>query len=253
MQILSVAPRFLHFFSLSILFCGFSAFADEKDLVELESNDGRKLTAELVEKSNDKVKIKVGHQIYVLPFDKLSEDSANLVKKANIPPMCDFKLDGDITKRTKTHRSSKTVPAGKGETRQEYSSHKTDTVEGKVVVENSDVREKSPAAQLKIVVLAKDENKIFVLNQVSHAVPEIEPLKSLEFSIDKAHASHSYRGQKTINNYASVKGSYYGYIAAVFVDNRIVAIKSVPVTYERDLEEAKKVLGSAPVKPWGQR
>ena len=135
-------------FIVSLIIC--SHAAAEKKTVELENADGKKIKAELLEKNNDKVKIRVGRKVYTLSLDKLSESSAALVRNADIPMICKFEIVGDMTKRGKKYTTSYTVSDGEGGRTEMYRSCRTDTVSGKIIIKNRDVKDPSPAAKLYV-------------------------------------------------------------------------------------------------------
>ncbi len=218
----------------------------EKETVQLKSVDGKIITAELLEKGKDKVKLKIGRKTYILPFTKLSEESTEIVKKANIPTICDFRLVGDFTKRGKKISKDRKVPyidfEGRKQFRTMTDSYRLDTISGKVTVKNLDMKDSSPKAQLYVVVLCSFNNDKQVIRREVIELKAIERGKESNFDVGIAQIWHTERGDILEKPKGLVEGRYSGYIAAVVIDGRIVEVKSVPSNYERDLDAVRKFL-----------
>ena len=212
-----------------------------KKTVELESSDGKKITAELLEKSKDKVKLKVGRKIYTLLLEKLSKESAKIVRNANLPTICNFKLIGDFTKRSKIIRSHRTESDGSGGTRVYTSSYRSDTISGKITIQNRDNKDTSPVAQLYVAVLYRGKGGVRVMLREVKQVGSIEPLSESKFDVAEAKIWHSKRGSPILRP-RGLAGRYYGYIAAIVIDGRIMEIKTMPGSYERNPEDVTKFL-----------
>ena len=96
-----------------------------------------------------------------------------------------------------------------------------------------------------MAILVRSDSSI---SATAHSVKKIKSLKTLEeitFASQSTEVKHSEKGSTSTSPYGNtdtLKGRYYGYIAAVVIDNKIVEIKSVPNRYEQDLPEAKKLL-----------
>ena len=229
-----------------------NALAD-KIIVQLESIDGKIITAELLEKGKDKVKLKIGRKNYTLLLAKLTKESAEIVKKAEIPTMCDFKLVGNFTKQRKEVSREREIPytdhEGRAKIRKVFDSYKIDTVSGKVTVTNMDTKNTSPKAQLYVVVLSLNKGVKQVIRREVKELNTIEPRNKSEFDVGTARIWHTERGLSLNKPKGLVAGRYSGYIAAVVINGRIAEVKAMPSSYERDLETVRGFLKIPKVDP----
>ena len=209
--------------------------------VELESIDGKKITADLLEKGPDRVRLRTARKVYTLPFTKFSKESIEIIKNADIPTICDFKLSADFVKKSqeirRTFREIYTDP----ESIVTYS-YRLDKVSGKVTVRNLDRKEASPPAKLYVALLTRDKNdKKVALRKVI----DVEPIMSgneSKFNIPEIETWHSPRGGDIIKSKDLSKGRYSGYITAVVIDGHIMEVKTVPSSYEKNLEAVRELL-----------
>lgn len=217
--------------------------AEDVNTVHLESSDGRKIKVKLLEKSADKVKFKLGFKVHTLPLTKLSEDSVEIVKNANIPTICNFKLDVDFKKsgdKVSRNRQVTYSTSDGTSTRTETDSYRVDTITGKVTVKNLDTKDASPAAKLYVVVLINGTTKNQVIQRQVFTLEPIGKIGELHFKIPESKTNHTPRGQNIISS--GNIGRYSGYIAAIVIDGRIVEIDAASPGFENDIKSAEELL-----------
>ena len=92
------------------------------------------------------------------------------------------------------------------------------------------------------------------MNHEVKNVGPIEPLEQTSFAISESSCWHTARGGH-LGRGPSTQGRYHGYIAALVINDRIVEIKAVPGSYEREIDKAKEFLsiGRAPFVPGNRR
>lgn len=230
-----------------------SASCAVAEMAVLESTDGRTIKVELLEKGEDKVKVKMNLKTFTIPFEKLSAESVKLVKEATIPTICDFRILGDFDKDSDEVSQDRrvSVPDGEGGyyDRIDTDSYRVDTITGTVTVENRDSREDSPKAELRVVTLCRGDDGDEVIRRDVLEIPAMSPLEELSFEIGESKSWHTQRGLKSFRPAGLPAGRYRGYIAAVVIDGRVVELKAVPVHYERDLKLARGLLGLPAPQP----
>ena len=209
----------------------------EKELVELKNTDGKTVKVELLEKGLDKVKFKKGQKIHTLPLTKLSEESVELIKNADTPQISNFKILCDFDKKGKRHKWQT-----QGVLDNYNHSYRIDKITGKATLKNMDTQSMSPKAQLHMAILIRSGSSISATAHSVQKIKSLKPLEEVSFASKKTRVKHSEKGYTDSEHENVQKGRYYGYIAAIMIDNKIVAIKSVPDRYERDFTEAKKLL-----------
>lgn len=225
------------------------AFAVGEVTVVLKSKEGKKLTATLLEKGPDAVKVQVGRKIHVLPFDKLAPESVALVKKAHIPIMCDFELKADFSKRSEKIERNRKVPFNDGTRKREGTvtdSYRLDEVGGKITLENRDVIKPSPAGTLHVAVLCREGSRVRVMRVESHPLAAMDPLTKVEFVVEKSKCWHTERGESIPKADGVTEGRYTGYLAAIVVDGQITLLQGAPSSYEKEERTARKLLGLPP-------
>ena len=224
----------------------------KNETVELESIDGKKITAELLEKGADKIKFKVGWKTYTLPYTKFSNASVEIMKKADIPTICEFRLMGNFTKKNEEIRRSREEHyrdhEGKSKTRTITDSYRIDTISGKVTVKKLDRKEASPQAKLYVVVMSRNKGNKNVIRRQVMDLKAITPGKEMKFDVGEAKTWHSERGRSLNKAKGLTKGRYSGYIAAVVIDGRIAEVKAVPSSLEKDIDAVREFLEIPVVK-----
>lgn len=217
--------------------------------VALESSDGKILEVILLEKSDDRVKVKIQSKFYTIPFSKLSEASIATVRAARIPVLSDFRIAVDISRNSKkststsTSRGTTTGAGGRptSTTYQHHSSHRTNRIAGTVTISNRDTKHISPNAEVHVSVLTSGKSGISAITQDRYTLGPIKSLGETTFNLSESVVTNTVRGDPALSG--GPQRRYYGYIAAIVIEGKIVAIKSSHESYEDNVEEASRFLG----------
>lgn len=225
-----------------------SVASPDESTVALESSDGKKMAVILLAKSDDRVKVKIQSKFYTIPFSKLSEASVGTVRAAGIPVLCDLEIRVDISRNSKKSTSSttsrgQTTGAGGRPTNtsvEHYSSHRSNRIAGTVTISNRDGKHASPNAEVRVSVLTSGKSGISAITQDRYTLGPIKSLGETTFNLSESVVKNTVRGDPALSG--GPQRRYYGYIAAIVIDGKIVAIKSSHEPYEENIEEASRFL-----------
>ena len=220
-----------------LCFFGFlTSLLAEDTLLKLTNTEGKAIQGTLLAKTETVAVVQMGERAFTIPFDQLSEQSVELIQKTNPGPPRSrkFGLNVNIRKRGKTHRSVNS-------NRLISSSYRIDEVDGKISVTNKHNSLNSRAVTVRIAILIKEDKKPKTLMLKSYQLDSLEPFASKEFDIPLARIRHSEKGTRSTST-GYTYGKYFGYIAAIYEGSKLIALKSVPSTYERDPDKAENFL-----------
>ena len=218
-----------------LCFFGFlTSLLAEDTLLKLTNTEGKAIQGTLLAKTETVAVVQMGERAFTIPFDRLSEQSVELIQKTKQGPPRSrkFGLNVNIRKRGETHRSVDEWIS---------SSYRIDEVDGKISVTNKHNSLNSRAVTVRIAILIKEDKKPKTLMLKSYQLDSLEPFASKEFDIPLARIRHSEKGTRSTST-GYTYGKYFGYIAAIYEGSKLIALKSVPSTYERDPDKAENFL-----------
>lgn len=227
------------FISLIGVQAAFGAPPEPKTVV-LENVEGKKIEGILVGKDAESVEVKVKSKAFTIPLSKLSEESLAIVKATPLPMICDFTIKVEISRNSKTHKSSSTRRVGNSMV-ESKSSYRSNRIAGDVSVTNRDTKHTSPEAEIYVSVLTTGDRGIQVIQRDRFALEPIKPLGDLNFVLSESVVVNSPRGDD-VQLSGQYQSRYYGYIAAVVVKGRVVEIDSSHANYKEDAKEAFRLL-----------
>ena len=242
--------RVRHFICMRLFFvCFFGLlnfiFAAE-NLLELSNIEGKKIQGVLVAKSDDSATVKVGNKIFKIPFTKLSKNSIELIKatEPHVISSQKFEIKVNINKKGKTYKGSEPIWNGQNDIEESWS-YRTDKIEGEIIISNKHNTLNTSYVSAKVIILTKRLGEVEV-GAVSHLkLKPLKPFEKYQAEISGIELTHSFKGRSfgRFNPRSGRKlGKYFGYIAAIYEGEQLVSIKSVPATYERNLELAEELL-----------
>ena len=250
-----VKPLFLSLFVL------FTSMASGEEILKITNKEGKIVEGVLRAKDETSATIEIKNRNFKLPFEKLSAESVALIKKSTPQVVVSkrFKLDVDVKKRGETNRSASTRPIrslnGEFDTEISTSTTRVHKIDGAITVSNRHNSLSTAPSELEFVMLVRNGGKVSPMNFLSSPIEAVEPLKEKKVDIPfvsiqgktKVTGATGYRTPpKTISqNFGTLTGTYYGYICAIYQDGKIVECKSIPASFERDLESVASILSSA--------
>lgn len=194
----------------------------KNDVVTLTNTEGRSIEVTLKSASQNDVTFLLlkSRKVHTLPFEKLNEQSVDLVKKWK---KAGGGLSSDIDV---TFKSGKVTRLSK---RENYDD-RTLSLKPSVVLENRDVLVPTSALKMTVIVFGKsvvDSRAYYVFLNETKAVNAIQPGEEVETAYKMIQQDYDDRG--TTSRYGA---RYHGYCVLVQNNNgEILVQKSVPSTY----------------------
>ena len=219
------------------MFLVLPAAGGEPPEVTLENAEGKQIKATLLEKSSSWVKFERAGKVFKLPLDKLSEDSAKLVRKADIPVALELEIKFDM----QVEEEKGITKSGTPEDSNGSDPYDRQTVGGKVSVENQDLSNPSPAGVLHVAVLREDGGDLHIMYLDEYPLQAMEPMKSAGFVVQKTSCHPTSGGSSS--GVPEPHGHHAGHIAVLVVEGRIAKIKASPAELEEDLEKITELMG----------
>lgn len=228
---------------LSVLAAVLAIGPGTAEQLTLTNKEGVTIVGRLLERREDGVTVKVGANTYDIPYDRLEPDTVAKLKAAEIMERVstEVRIDVDIKKSGEIKKSGRVRVDDFGNVDDTTGSYRTDTIGGKVTITNRNSRDATAPGTLKVVILKRQDRKVVEMHSQSFDLElPLDALESRTFDLDETMSTHSAKGMVDIGN--KPQGRYVGYIAAFMVDGEMVAIKSLPGSYERDPDEAELFL-----------
>lgn len=212
------------------------------ELMSLTNKAGVTIKGKLLERRDDGVTVKVGTKTFEIRYDQLTDDTVAVLKAAEIKARTseELRIKVDIKKSGEIEKSGRVTTDNSGNVDDTTGSYRTDTISGSVTITNRNSRDDTAAGVLKVVVLKRQGRDVVPMHTQSYPLDVLDALESRTFDIDPSTSTHSAKGMA--NNVDKPQGRYVGYIAAFLVDGEIVALKSLPGSYERDPDTAESLL-----------
>jgi len=233
---------------LGLLCLLWSPLGGAAELLSLTNKKGVTIRGILLERGPDSAKVKVDANVYTLRFSQLTEETVEIIKKAKIePPVSeDFRLDVKVRKSGEIKKSGRVIYDRDGNMDDQTGSYRKDTVAGTITVANRHNVDPTKGGTVRVVVLMKEEGELLPLHSQTFTFEPLDSLTDRQFEINPTDTIHSVKGMVPVG--IESNGRYVGYIVAVLVEEEIVAIKSLPATYETDRLTAWKLLTASEKK-----
>ena len=211
-------------------------------MLSLTNKAGVTIQGELLDRRDDGVTVKVGAKTFDIRYDQLTDDTVAKLKAVEVKERTstELRIEVDMKKSGEIKKSGRVKTDNFGNVDDTTGSYRTDTISGSLTITNRNSRDATAPGILKVVVLKRQDRDVVEMHSQSYTLDALDALNSRTFDINPSTSTHSAKGMA--NNVGKPTGRYVGYIAAFMVDGEVVALKSLPASYERDPDEAELFL-----------
>lgn len=215
------------------------------EILELTNKAGVTIKGKLLERREDGVTVQVGAKTFEIGYDQLTDETIGMLKAAEIAKRTseEIRIEVDIKKSGEIKKSGRVRVDDFGNVDDTTGSYRIDTISGSVTITNRNSRDDTAPGTLKVVILKRQDDGVVPMHAEVYALDALDALESRTFEIGESTSTHSAKGMA--DNVGKPQGRYVGYIAAFLVDGAVVAIRSLPSSYERDPDAAKLLLKAA--------
>jgi hypothetical protein len=210
--------------------------------LSLTNKAGKTIRGELLDRREDGVTVKIGSRTFEIPYAQLTDDTVAKLKAAEIRERIstEIRIEVDIKKSGEIKKSGRVRVDDFGNVDDTTGSYRIDTISGTVSITNRNSRDATAPGTLKVVILKRQGREVVQMHSQSYPLDALDALESRTFDLDPSTSTHSAKGMA--DTVGKPQGRYVGYIAAFEVDGELVAIRSVPGSYERDPDAAELLL-----------
>ena len=211
-------------------------------MLSLTNKAGVTIKGALLERRDDGVTVQVGPKRFEIRYDQLTDETVDMLKAVKIEERTSeqIRIDVDIKKSGEIKKSGRVRTDDFGNVDDTTGSYRIDTISGSVTITNRNSQDATAPGTLKVVILKRQERDVVQMHTEVYPLDALDTLESMTFEIKPSVSTHSAKGMA--GNFNKAQGRYVGYIAAFYAKGEIVAIKSLPGSYERNMVEATKLL-----------